>query len=335
MNSSQSEQDAIEAAAAEWLARADRGLSTADIIAFARWRAKDPRHDAAAAEIELVWGALDDISAHSGQQQAGGVVVAPPASLPSAAPRARAWWLPALGLAAAFVLAAAMWWRATPATAVSEGRYATEIGEQRTLTLTDGSTLRLNTNTAVAFRLAAKERRVVLEQGEAFFEVTPNPTRPFIVAAGRAEARVVGTAFAVRLRESDSVLTVAEGRVRFGVPGRGDGATLSANQQATLTHEGDNSPRVRVLVPDEVGRRLAWREGMLQFSNTPLSEAIEEFNRYHTVQLRAQDAATGAKLVGGSFGVGNREAFVRLIDETFGVIVVAQNEKEIVLGLRP
>lgn len=335
MNTSQSEQETIEAAAAEWLARADRGLSTADLIAFARWRAKDPRHEAAAAEIELVWGSLDDISAQSGQQQAGGVVVAPPASIPSAKPHSSAWWLPALGLAAACVLAAVAWWRSAPVATTEEGRYATEIGAQRTVTLADGSTVRLNTNTSLVVRLAAKERRVVLERGEAFFQVTPNPARPFIVTAGRAEARVIGTAFAVRINESESTLTVTEGRVQFGMPGRNNGATLSANQQATLAHAGDGAPRVRVVSPDEVARHLAWREGKLQFSNTPLAEAVAEFNRYHVAQLRLRDAATNTALLGGSFEAGNQEGFVNTIESAFGVIVTERNEKEIVLGLRP
>lgn len=335
MTTSPSEQEAISAAAAEWLARADRGLTSAEVIAFARWRAKDPRHEAAAAEIELVWGALDDLSAHSGQQRAGGVVVAPPASPPPAKSRAHIWWLPVLGLAAALVLAAAAWWKTSPAPTSGDERHATAIGEQRTVTLADGSTVRLNTHTAVIVRLAAKERRVVLERGEAFFQVTPNATRPFVVASGRTEARVIGTAFAVRLGETESVLTVTEGKVQFGVPGRGAGSTLTANQQATLAHEGEGAPRVRVLMPDEVTRRLAWRDGKLLFSNTPLAEAIQEFNRYHTAQLRVRDNATNNSLLGGSFEARNQEGFVNAIANAFGVIVVEQNEKEIVLGPRP
>lgn len=333
MNSSQSEQDAIEAAA-EWLARADRGFTTADLIAFARWRAEDPRHEIAAAEIESVWGALDDLSAYSGQQQAGGVVVAPPATLSPAPSRSRAWWLPALSLAAAIVVVAVAWWNRAPAITNEHSRYATAIGEQRTVTLADGSTARLNTNTAVIVRLTARERHVVLERGEAFFEVAPNPVRPFVVAAGRTEARAVGTAFAVRLREADSVLTVTEGRVHFGVPGRGDsaGATLAANQRATLAHEGDGAPRVRVLVPDEVARHLAWREGMLQFANTPLAEAVAEFNRYHVVQLRVSETVGNNQPLGGAFEVGNQEGFVRLLETSFDITIVARNEKEIVLG---
>ncbi|HEY1111599.1 MAG TPA: FecR domain-containing protein [Opitutaceae bacterium] len=332
MNSSQSEQDATEAAA-EWLARADRGFTTADLLAFARWRAEDPRHEIAAAEIESVWGALDDLSAYSGQQRAGGVVVAPPASLPPSASRARAWWLPALSLAAAFVVAAVAWWNRAPVTATENARYATEIGEQRTVTLADGSTVRLNTHTAVVVRLTARERRVDLERGEAFFQVTQNPARPFVVAAGRAEVRVVGTAFSVRLREADSVLTVTEGRVQFGVPGRsGSAVTLGVNQQATLAHESDGAPRVRVLMPDDVARRLAWREGMLQFSNTPLAEAVAEFNRYHVAQLRLGDAAIHNPPLGGSFEASNQEGFIRLLETSFGVTVVERNAKEIVLG---
>lgn len=335
MNTAQTEQDEIEAAAADWLARADRGLTQEELLEFARWRAKDPRHEAAATEIELVWGALDALSAHGGQQRAGGVVVAPPASAGTAKPRARAWWLPALGLAAALVIATVAWWRMTPGPLVEEGRYATEVGEQRVVTLADGSSIRLNTHTALSFHLRGRERRVVLERGEAFFEVKADAARPFTVVARRLEARVVGTAFAVRIREADSVITITEGKVQIGAPGRGTAATLSAQQQATVAHEGDASPRVRVLVPDEIARHLAWRRGTLEFSNTPLGEAIEEFNRYYLTPLRMRDPAMGQMLVGGSHQVDNREGFVRLMESAFDVIIVEQNEKEIVLGVRP
>lgn len=334
MKPSPSEQDAIEAAAATWLARADRGFTTADLLDFARWRAEDPRHEAAATEIESVWRALEDLSAQSGQQQAGGVVVAPPASPIPAVSNTRAWWLPALGLAAALVVAAVAWWNRAPVSTTENARYTTEVGEQRAITLADGSIVRLNTHTSLEVSLTAKERRVVLERGEAFFEVTPNPVRPFIVASGRAESRVVGTAFAVRLREADSVLTVTKGRVHFGVPGRGNdsGVTLAANQQATLPYEGDSAPRVRVLAPEEISRRLAWREGLLQFADTPLAEAIAEFNRYHVVQLRVGEAVADNQPLGGSFEVDNQEGFVRLLESSFGIAVIERNAKEIVLG---
>src|SRR5688572_2208957 len=109
MSQSDTERDAIETAASEWLAKRDRGFSPTESRAFAQWRASDPRHEELVAELESVWGALDDLAAAKKQQPAGGVGVAPPATpamtvFPAEAVRPRpllAQCWPALGLAAA------------------------------------------------------------------------------------------------------------------------------------------------------------------------------------------------------------------------------------------
>jgi transmembrane sensor len=341
MNPTPAEHDAIEAAAAEWLARRDRRFTSEEAVAFARWRMADARHQAAVADLELVWGALDDLAVQNGQQRAGDATAASPAQAvssvrsPGTTRKKISWWQPALAMAAALALVAGVlvWRRAQPVREATV-RYETPVGDRKKVALEDGSLVHLNTNSAVTVRFEAATRRVILERGEAFFEVTKNPARPFIVSAGRTEARVLGTKFVVRLREQDSELIVAEGRVRFG---SGEfGSDVQADQRALLALSGAILPRVETLTPAEVKRLLAWQTGWLEFKNTPLSVAVAEFNRYHQRQLAVRDAATGAVEVGGPFEVGNFDGFVRLLTASAPeVVVVDRSPEKVVLGLRP
>lgn len=340
MSATEKEHEAIEATAAEWLAKRDRRFTAEEAVAFARWRMADARHAAAVAELELVWGALDELSVSRSQQRAGDAVAASPAQiaqLPAVTSRRGVlikWW-PALGLAAALVVVAAGWWgrglvqKETPGVV----RFETAVGAQSTVTLADGSEVQLNTNTAVHVNLGRRERAVTLERGEAFFRVVRDEARPFVVAVGRTEVRVLGTAFAVRLRARDSVVLVTEGEVQFGVTGK-PGAKLRAQHLATIAHEGSEVPRVETLVADVVARRLAWRNGQLEFVNTPLSEAVDEFNRYHRKQVVIADPALAATTLGGRYAVDNLEGLLRMIEASFDASVVQRGEDKIVLGPR-
>ena len=80
------EHEAIEAMAAEWLTKRDRRFTAEEAVAFARWRRADPRHAAAAAELELVWDALNDLAVAGSQQQAGDAAAASPAPVVTMSP---------------------------------------------------------------------------------------------------------------------------------------------------------------------------------------------------------------------------------------------------------
>ena len=92
--------------------------------------------------------------------------------------------------------------------------YATELGGHATVPLADGSKIELNTDTKLRAALAEEQRTVWLDRGEAYFEVSKDPNRPFVVMAGDRKVTVLGTKFSVR-RDGDRVsVAVAEGKVR-------------------------------------------------------------------------------------------------------------------------
>lgn len=335
----QPDADRIEAEAAAWLAKRDRGFTPREEADFAAWLAADLRRRAAVDELEFAWEALDDLSAS--ETPAKAVAPAPPpfsTTMPAAESKSAisAWWT-VLAAAAAIAVAVGLgWWRFGGSDRVAPDRtlhYATAIGRQEKVSLPDGSTLWLNTDTAVAVRFTRALREVRLERGEASFAVARAPDRPFVVASATTEARVLGTVFNLRQRDRGTELVVTEGRVQFSSP-TAPGVVVTSGQWARLAL-GTRAPEVKTLGAAECARRVAWQNGRLEFAEEPLGGVVAEFNRYHRHQLVVRDAATAAVLVGGTFQADNLSGFVRLLESSFGIAAEAEGPDRTVLSLKP
>jgi transmembrane sensor len=94
----------------------------------------------------------------------------------------------------------------------------TAPGEQRTVVLEEGSRITLNTRTRIAVHLARHVREVVLRDGEAFFEVSKDASRPFTVRTSIGSARAIGTRFDVYLEDNHLSVTTQEGKVMLATP---------------------------------------------------------------------------------------------------------------------
>jgi transmembrane sensor len=326
--------EAIEAKASEWLARQDRGLSAEERVAFARWRGEDARHEAAVTELMQVWVALDDLTARqakvidirSGREKDEEQPRHERRTM--AATRKKRMW-PGLAMAASIaILLGAMVWQRTGSGAGESARHETVVGAQRTISLPDGSTVTLNTNSSLFVRFSSGVRAIELERGEAFFTVTKDATRPFVVSAHGVESRAIGTAFVVRCLDKGAELLVTDGKVRFG-----EAADVGLRQLAVVEKPGA-MPRVSTLDEATLNRRVAWRRGWLEFQETPLAVAVAEFNRYHGRQLLVADAATAAVPFSGGFEIDNLDGFVRLLDSSFNVASEPRNSQTLVLRLK-
>jgi transmembrane sensor len=210
--------------------------------------------------------------------------------------------------------------------------YETGIGEQRDVLLPDGSRITLNTNTAVTVRYAASVRRIDLERGEAVFSVKHDAQRPFDVAAAGTLTRALGTEFNVDMRPDRISVSVIEGVVR--VSATGDGATLEPPGIPALTkgrtaemQRGDG--RIAETAAD-LNRIHAWRARRLEFSDTPLPEALAEFNRYSTAHVVIGTPELQSVRVSGVFSIGDTDAFLFSLREALGAQTLG-NADEIVL----
>jgi transmembrane sensor len=312
----------IEQAAAAWLARRDSGQWTSgDQQAFDAWLGEATAHRVAWLRLQAAWQQADQMQALHREPEGKGIE-AP--RLARRAPRA-AW---AFAAVAALAIGLAWFTLRTPS---GVEQYATPVGGQEAVTLADGSRVTLNTRTRARALINDVERKVWLDEGEAFFEVQHDPARPFVVAAGNDRVTVLGTKFSVRHEGGRTQVTVLEGRVRLD---RAEPAarnkpadpapTLMTRNEAALSQSG--SLLVMAKTPEQVQRDLSWREGRLVFDHMTLGEIAAEFNRYNRRQMLVEGEAASLRL-GGSFDAHNIDGFARLVHEGFGLKVQSDGER--------
>jgi len=215
--------------------------------------------------------------------------------------------------------------------------YATEIGERRSITLADGSTIDLNARSKIRINFSEHERGVELIDGQALFEVAKDKTRPFVVHSGAAVVRAVGTEFDVYRKKSGTTVTVVEGRVTVGHEGSDDLITLpeppkspqvpsavstflSAGEQMTVTDRTMAAPKRA-----NVAAATAWVQHRLIFEGSRLSDVVEDFNRYNTRQLIIEDPALQDIRVSGVYSSTDPASLIRFLRAQPGVEV---NETE-------
>lgn len=347
-------QDPIEASAATWLIRRSNGLDAAGKAQLQAWLDADPRHAEAFASMDATLRKVKKLSADEVASLKAGLP-SPPAPRPSPAalqpsasgPRKRqaTWshWLPQAAVAAmVFIVAGVSWtgwqhWRQQPTFAQN---FATERGQQQTIALPDagamGSTVQLDTATRLEARLYRDRREVQLQEGQAMFSVKPDGERPFHVWAGALRITVVGTRFSVRhtasgLGAGKTVVAVEEGRVQVAransMQNQVGGLApelleLSAGQTAMASETGDIARTASVAA----SAIAPWRSGRISFDQTPLSQAIAEFERYERTGLVVLDPQVAALPVGGSYSLKQWTRFAETLPQMLPVQIVKHGE---------
>jgi len=199
-------------------------------------------------------------------------------------------------------------------------RVLTAQGEVRRLPLADGSVATIDTDSDLRVALAGNSRRIALARGQAWFQVAKDRRRPFIVDAGIAQARAVGTAFSVR-RTSDGVqIAVTEGIVAtWPTDASGSMTILHAGQFAEFTRNG--SKVVTGTAPGAIERALAWRSGEISLEGETLASAVAQFNRYNHQQLVLGDEVLGRERLVGLFQIDRPDDFAATLEATLDVSV--------------
>jgi transmembrane sensor len=320
--------DAVETAAAEWLALHDRGLTPAQQDEFLLWLTAAPEHLESFQRHQQMWTDLNQLAHWRPEHSA-----APnPGLLARPRQRKRTRWIAPrlLAAAAGIALAWACWvfTREEPSHAIAFE--ATSYQQQR---LADGSIIDMNRDTNVVVQFSATERRALLLQGEAQFTVAKDAARPFVVRAGGIDVRAVGTAFNVKVAGSNVEVLVTEGVVQVTQKPASNAAEALAVvklrpviAELTAGHRTivpvialDAPPPVMPASQQEIDRLLEWRPRLLDFNSTPLAEIVVEFNRRNPRQLVVGEAELQALPIVASIRSDNIDGFVRLLEATFGV----------------
>lgn len=281
-------------AAADWILRTDRGSGDGDLRALEAWLAESEANQDMFARTQAIW---DDLA-----------LLAPAQKTP-----AKVAWFRRPGMAQFAAIAATvlllftgvlLWQR--------DGgqRFTTEIGGREIATLSDGSRVTLNTDTELRVAFASAERTVILDRGEAMFEVESNAKRPFVVEVAGRRVTAVGTTFLVRRHPNAVSVTLMEGKVK--VESTAGVRMMTPGQRMILRDNG----AVGVDRP-AIDSITSWRRGELVFSDTPLNEAVTEMNRYTRKPIHLS-VAPGDKRLSGIFATNGGRQFGELVAELYG-----------------
>lgn len=337
----------IEDLAASWVFRRSAGLTQVEQAELDAWKASDPRHAAALAQYDRAWAKFE-------RPRAAGQAKQVIEQLETRGRRRRRRKLAAGVAALSLVFAVVVAWQFGTSQPRDVAGIHSAVILPETRILPDGSRVELKSGAEIAVDYAGQFRRVTLLRGEGHFEVAKNKERPFIVTAGGVDFRAVGTAFSVQLGAKAVELLVTEGTVAVArtmsdqasaVSNQPDSPDLAAapppsgsstfdarlsSPSAVLVTAGNHTvipleptsagaPSVQPMSEHDRAERLAWRAPRLEFTETPLAEAVALMNQHNRVQLVVDDSGLAQLRVSGLFRADRSEAFVRLLETNFGV----------------
>lgn len=293
--------------AALWFARQeDDALSDADQQVFDNWLAASERHRAVYHEVSGVWYEAAQLPKPAPQTK---IVQFPANDARKRRPSVFGSWqsVAAAGLFAAVSLSG--FYLYDVPTRIQADAYTTK-GQSKHIALPDGSTVDLNTASAIEILYSPHERAIRLLKGEALFSVAPDKTRPFKILTNEGAATALGTVYAVKQATGYTEVTVLESKVEVqGKAEAAPAAILHANEQASFTRTS-----VSPVSPVDADSVTAWRRGKLIVNDRPLREVIAELNRYHAGMIRIIDSDIGSDIgklrISGVFETNNTSAVV-------------------------
>lgn len=337
---------AIEDAAVDWAIRRAAGLTAAETAELLRWLEADPRRAAALGVAERTAGLLR----RPRDMGAAGIILRELRARQATRRTRRrvvAWMGAGLAAAASVGIVFLQDFRTnrpeTPAAPI------TVVVRPDRQTLPDGSVVHLNAGAEIRVAFTPGRRSVELLRGEALFSVTSDPARPFVVAASGVEVRAVGTEFSVRHADADVDVLVTEGRVAVarivGALAPPESAAVSgpvATMEPIYVPAGsrvslpvvDAIPAaipVRQVTLQEMASALAWRDRRVEFTGTPLGEAVALFNGENRTQVAFADSSLASVRISGVFWKDDPAAFAKLLEMSLGVTVERPDPDRIVI----
>ncbi len=292
--------DPVFAEALHWFARMqDEKASAEDRQHFSAWLAADPAHKPAYCRAEKLWARFDILKPEFETMRHRSDAISRRSAL--------------LGGVAVLVAGASGYLATRPGVMAD---YKTGARERQAFTLPDGSTIELDSYSAVSTHFTDVERRLVLHRGQAFFTVAPDVSRRFIVEAGNGTVQALGTRFDVKLMDPGTTVTVVEHSVLVVSP---DTTPIKVEEgwQVSYGLDGIATPR-RI----DVETVQAWRRGRIVFEDVPLLRVLKELERYRRGRIVLMDDRIGNIPVTAIFETSGTDEALRVIAETLPVKVV-------------
>lgn len=273
--------DSLATAAREWVVKLSSGeMSEVNFTELKAWRSMSPEHDRAFTEARRAWRNIKSFEGSFVHHERAARFAMPPL------------WrklVPAGALLATLIIALVF----TDTLTRLRADYSTARGEITQITLPDGSQAVLNTNTALDVDYVGNERKITLLQGEAWFQVQHDASRPFIVHAQKGQVRAVGTAFSVRADDDRVTVVVTEGTVTVSKP-EDVHQRATVNEQIVYGSTGAIEAATRV----DAAANLSWRDHRVVIVNRPLQEAVAELRRYQQGAVMVLGEAANQRVTG-------------------------------------
>lgn len=320
------ERRADEAAAA-WLEILEKG-GAPERKAFAAWLKESPSHVRAfllmtALDIEL--DGVDSPKTHRIDPESAQVIDLRPAAPATARP------LPGFSRSRALLLAACLafiTFAGLLVNSITAHQYQTSVGEQRVVTLPDGSVVYLNTDSRIALDFSKEFREIRLVEGEALFKVAREPSRPFRVMTEDATIEAIGTQFNVRQDSAGTKVAVVEGKVRVADQQK----PLVAGEEAAIERNAHSVNRTAA----NLERTLSWRQRRLMFRTDTLADIAAEFNRYNrSTKIRVIGDVAGASRFSGVFDADDPESLAQVLQGNDRLIVDRANGEILIRSRSP
>lgn len=288
--------------AIDWLVTLNSGRATeTDQAAFEEWRRRSPEHELAAREAEAIWYGIGVVGDQARDEK-------------RKTRRTKVTRRAVLGVAGVVLLGVTAERFVGPRLFAD---YTTGVGEQRTIVLSDGSSIFLNAATALSVDLTEERRWLTLHEGQATFTVAHDADRPFIVQARNGRTQAIGTVFDVDIRPEEVVVTVLEGIVAITTDAAPNETAMAGADQRVRYASGAPSRAEQV----DGDLETAWRRGKLIFERRPLGDVVAEIRRYRGGQIMVASDRLSSLEVTGVFDLSDPDAILRTIEETLPVRV--------------
>jgi transmembrane sensor len=306
MNTSEAP-DNIKTQASAWWVRVDSGTMDAhEQATFEAWVNASEAHKEAFNQVNLIWQELDGIK----DQLAAAM---PPPTRKT--PRLKPWQWGMASFAAIYLLFVI----AQPLSIWLRTDESTDIAEMRTVQLADGSTTQLNSETALSINITNTTRELTLLKGEAQFNVTPDPSRPFKVRAGNGVITALGTAFNIHQSKDSTAVTVTEHSVSIQLDADAKNQTkpltLANGQQVAYNPD----TGLGTITSADTQLATAWQRGKLVFQGQPLGEVVAELNHYHRGYFLIADPTIANRRVNGVFSTDKPIAALDTIEKSLSL----------------
>lgn len=337
-----------EMAASSWIAKLDKGLSASETDAFRAWVHADPDNQREMLAMAKLWDQMDALARLSE------VFPHPLQDSASPAPRTHRWvavaamiFVAVVGLVGILGSAGIGEPAPVPSLVADVAVYETAIGGVSKVELSDGTQLALNTNSRVEINFNERRRVIKLDRGEIHINVVHDPSRPLSVIVGTRIVRAVGTAFSVKIDESQRIeVLVADGRVKVGIRAKQTTGTLDLGKDASSQISGESllvakgervvldasSEELEVLEPEEIEVQLSWRDGNLVFHGESLAVATAEISRYTPVEFVLVGDDLKKIRVAGLFKAGDVTGFLSSLEANFDITYQQVDDHTIVLS---